>query len=219
MADITNSAPQVPQDFNNYRPEWSRSIFERPHRFVAHWVWQVPGRDKFDSRLLKELLGGWQFSGFYEAQSGQPFGIRTGVDTVGQGATNGARPDWNPSGTFTRDPISVDLRTFTTSLTTNPAFLTPLTAGGIPLQTTSVYGGNLGRNTFRGPYRKQWNLGFGKTIQITERWRIELRNDLINAFNQRNFGNPVAAMNAPNFGQNTTDPGNRTMLLSAKVRF
>ena len=94
-----------------------------------------------------------------------------------------------------------------------------MTAGNIPLANSDPNGGNLARNTFRGPYRKQWNLGFGKSIQITERWRIELRNDLINAFNQRNFGNPVAAMNAPNFGQNTTDPGNRTMLLGAKIRF
>lgn len=219
VADITNSAPQVPQDFNNYRAEWARSVFDRPHRFVAHWVWQVPGRNSFDNRFLKELLGGWQFSGFYEVQSGQPFGMRTGVDTVGQGATNGSRPDWNPSGTFTNDPVSGDLRTFTTSLTNNPAFLTPLTSGNLPLLNSSVGGGNIGRNTFRGPYRKQWNLGFSKMFEITERWKIELRNDMINAFNQRNFGNPVSAMNAVNLGQNTTDPGTRTMLLSAKVRF
>lgn len=218
VADITNSAPQVPQNFNNYRPEWSRSVFDRPHRFVAHWVWEIPGRNKFQNPVLKHAVGGWQVSGFYEAQSGQPFGIRTGVDTVGQGAANGSRPDWNPSGTFTKDPISGDLRTFTAPLR-GGAFVTPLTPGGIPLASSDPDGGNLGRNTFRGPYYKQWNLGFSKIFYITERWRLHLRNDLINAFNQRNFGNPVAAMNAPNFGQNTTNPGNRTMLLSAKVIF
>ena len=62
-------------------------------------------------------------------------------------------------------------------------------------------------------------MSVSKEIRITERVRIQLRNDFINAFNQRNFGNPVAAMNAPNFGQNTSNPGNRTMLLSGKIRF
>lgn len=218
VADITNSAPQVPQDFRNYRAEWSRSVFDRPHRFVTHWVYEIPGRNAFSNRLLKELVGGWKIAGFYEIQSGQPFGIRTGVDTVGQGSTNGSRPDFNASGTFSNDPISGDLRTFTSPLV-GGAFITPLTNAGVPIANSDPNGGNLGRNTFRGPYFKNWNIGFQKEIVFTERVRLELRNDLVNAFNQRNFGNPVAAMNAPNFGQNTTNPGNRTMLLSAKVRF
>ena len=218
VADITNSAPQVPQDFNNFRNEWSRSVFDRPHRFVVHWVYDLPGQNVSGNAFLKHVLGGWRFSGLYETQSGQPFGIRTGVDTIGQGATNGTRPDWNPSGTFTGDAIEGNLRTFTAPLV-GGAFITPLTAGGLPLANSDADGGNLGRNTFRGPGFTQWNLGFFKVFTITERWRLELRNDLVNALNHRNFGNPVAAMNAPNFGQNTTDPGNRTMLLSAKIRF
>ena len=34
VGDITNSSPQVPQDYKNYRNEWSRSVFDRPHRLV-----------------------------------------------------------------------------------------------------------------------------------------------------------------------------------------
>ncbi|MEJ7606400.1 MAG: carboxypeptidase regulatory-like domain-containing protein [Bryobacteraceae bacterium] len=218
VGDITNSAPQVPQNFNDYRTEWSRSVFDRPHRATAHIVYQIPGRDRFNNRIVKHVLGGWQVSGFYEIQSGQPFGIRTGVDTVGQGATNGSRPDWNPSGIFTKDPVSGDYRTFSSPLRSG-AFITPLTTGGLPLANSDADGGNLGRNTFRGPHFKNWNMSLSKEIRITERVRLQLRNDFINAFNQRNFGNPVAAMNAPNFGQNTSNPGNRTMLLSGKIRF
>jgi len=36
---------------------------------------------------------------------------------------------------------------------------------------------------------------------------------------RRNFGASAAMMNSPAFGTNTSDPGVRTMLLSAKVRF
>src|SRR6267378_7783611 len=35
--DIVNSSPQVPQNFFNFRNEWSRSVFDRPNRFVIHY--------------------------------------------------------------------------------------------------------------------------------------------------------------------------------------
>ena len=47
-----------------------------------------------------------------------------------------------------------------------------------------------------------------------------MRSDWINLWNHRNFGNPVATLNNPSaFGTNVTDPGGRTMLLAAKIRF
>jgi hypothetical protein len=94
-----------------------------------------------------------------------------------------------------------------------------LTAGGVPLVNSWAGGGNLGRNTFRGPGFANWSASLAKTFSITERWKIQLRSDWINLWNQRNFGNPVATMNTPAFGTNVTDPGGRTMLLSAKIQF
>jgi hypothetical protein len=58
-----------------------------------------------------------------------------------------------------------------------------------------------------------------KILSISERWKVQLRADWMNAFNHRNFRPPVVTMNSPIFGQNTADPGGRAMLLSAKVRF
>jgi hypothetical protein len=43
--------------------------------------------------------------------------------------------------------------------------------------------------------------------------------DFINAFNHRNFGNPVSIMSSPIFGQNTSGPGGRSMLGSLKIKF
>src|SRR5881296_3052057 len=96
--DIDSSSPRVPQDFFNYRNEWSRSAFDRPHRFALHYSYEVPW---FSSRgayqALGRIFGGWQISGFTEAQSGQPFTIRTGVDTVGTLANAfPGRPNYNP---------------------------------------------------------------------------------------------------------------------------
>jgi hypothetical protein len=221
VADITNSSPQVPQDYFNYRNEWSRSVFDRPHRFVIHYSYETPwfATGAAAHPALRYIFKGWQVAGFSEWQSGQPFTIRTGVDSGGTGTTAPFRPNYNAGGTFTQDPIEGNLRTFTTPINGTGIVLSPLTSGGLPLATTMPGGGNLGRNTFRGPAFTHWNLNFSKNLNITERWSVQLRSDFINLFNHRNFLNPVATMNSPNFGQNTTDPGARTMLVSAKIRF
>ena len=113
------------------------------------------------------------------------------------------------------DPSSNDLRTFTTS----EKFQTPRTANGTPLANSMPEGGNLGRNTYRGPAFTIWNLNIVKTVELHEKIRLRLRGDFINAWNHRNFGNPVANMNSATFGANTTDPGNRSVLLSARLSF
>src|SRR5262249_23170915 len=100
VAAITNSSPQIPQNFFNFRPEWSRSVFDRPHRFVAHYIYEVPWFSSSGLTKLRSVLGGWQISGSIEAQSGQPFTIRTGADTAGIGTATPARPNYNPNGIF-----------------------------------------------------------------------------------------------------------------------
>ena len=222
VGDITNSSPQVPQDYNNYRNEWSRSVFDRPHRLVAYWSYDVPWIKNSASwnRVAKQAFGGWQVSGFWDIQSGQPFTIRTGVDTFGIGTAASARPNVNPSGAFTKDAIEGNLRTFIMPVNGTGLLTTSLnSATNIPLANSSTQFGNLGRNTFRGPIFSNWNAGVFKNVAVSERLKVQFRTDFINAFNTRNFGNPVATMNSPIFGTNTTNPGNRTMLMSLKVLF
>ncbi len=43
--------------------------------------------------------------------------------------------------------------------------------------------GNLGRNTFRGPMQKRFDLSFAKNTKINERMSIEVGFDLFNVFN------------------------------------
>jgi len=222
VGDITNSSPQVPQDFFNYRSEWSRSVFDRPHRFVTYWNYEVPWlkSNATWNKVGKQVFGGWQISGIYDIQSGQPFTIRTGVDTNGIGSAAPARPNLNAGGIFTRDAVTGDLRTFVMPINGSGRLTTTLNSvTGIPLANSSSVFGNLGRNTFRGPKFSNWNVGLFKNFKFGERWKLQLRNDFINAFNTYNFTNPVGTMNSPIFGTNTSNPGNRTMLMSAKIIF
>ncbi len=221
IQDIVLSSPQVSQDLFDYRNDWSRSVFDRPHRFVVYYSYEMPW---FQSRsrawsIAERVFSNWRISGVTEWQSGQPFTIRTGVDSGGSGIPIAWRPDYDPDGIFERDPVEGNLRTFKSPISGEGVFLTPLTSGGLPLANSMPHGGNLGRNTYRGPSFVNWNLSLMKNIPLSERVGLQLRADWFNLWNHRNFGNPVATMSSAAFGANTTDPGGGERLLSLKILF
>jgi hypothetical protein len=218
VTSFLNAISINPQNFFDLRNEWSRSIFDRPHRFVIHYIYEIPwfASNAANSPVLQQIFRGWQLSGFTEFESGQPFTIRTGVDSAGIGSTAPARPNFNPGGILIKDPVTNDLRTFRipidgTGIVTVPRLIANTMPGG----------GNLGRNTFRGPRFQNWNLSLMKTFPITERVRFQFRTDFINLWNHNNFQSPEARMNNPAFGANTATllTDSRTMLLSGKLRF
>jgi hypothetical protein len=82
-------------------------------------------------------------------------------------------------------------------------------------------GGNLGRNTFRGPSFQNWNFTLAKKIAIREGLQLQLRSDFVNMWNHNTFRPPEARMVSPAFGANTAAPltDAREILLSAKLSF
>jgi len=52
--------------------------------------------------------------------------------------------------------------------------------------------GNVGRNTFRGPFQQNWDLSIQKRTHITERVSLNFRTDFFNAFNHPSFQGPQA---------------------------
>jgi len=171
--------------------------------------------------VARQVFSGWEIAGISEFQSGQPFTVRTGVDSLGTGRPDSARPDYNPAGVLLLDSVEGNMRTFTSPLV-GGVFVTPLNALGTPLVTSMPFGGNLGRNTYRAPSFAATNLSLSKTFSITERWKVRVRNDVFNLMNHRNFGPPQNMMSAPTFGQNIRDQvgdSMRNMLASVKVIF
>jgi outer membrane receptor protein involved in Fe transport len=225
VAAITNGSPQIPQDFGDYTAEKSLSAFDRKHRFVMHYLYEVPLPGFLERNFItKSLLGGFQISGITQYQSGQPFSILTGVDSNGNGQ-GGDRPNFNPNGIFTPDPVTGNLRTFTSPLI-GGAFFVPLTgansASGTPL-ANSLGNGNLGRNTLRAA--GFWNTDLSVLKRFALPWggeanhRLIVRADFLNAFNQDNYGIPNNNMNSVDFGKNTNNWGNRTITLGVKYSF
>jgi hypothetical protein len=152
---------QVAQDQFDLENERALSSFDRPHRFVLSWVYELPFfRDQRGA--FGRVLGGWQIAGNYVAQSGQPFSIFTGVDSNGDGITTNDRPD----------PPTGD-RTLASSYAPRPAF-----SGG---------NGTLGRNTERGPGVNAWNAVFTKNVRIMGDHQIQFRGEFFNLFNHPQY--------------------------------
>ncbi|HYE65916.1 MAG TPA: TonB-dependent receptor, partial [Pyrinomonadaceae bacterium] len=231
VAAITTSSPQAPQDTFNIGAEKSLSVFDRKHRFVIHYLYEtsVPGFAQ-NSGVLRQIFGGWQFSGVTSRQSGQPFTVFTGVDTNGNGTAVGDRPNFNPNAPIFLDPVTGNFRSFSQD-PNNPAFLAPRlapapnTAGPLvftgtgAIQANSLGNGTLGRNTFRGPGSYNTDLSVAKNFRWGEARRLHIRADFFNAFNQDDYGNPVSNMNSPQFGQNTNFWGNRSITLGVRFSF
>lgn len=219
---ITGGSSQVPQDFFNYDQDRSLSAFDRKHRFVTNFLYEVPVFGFIERNALSNaLLSGFQVSGIVAYQSGQPFTILTGVDSNGNGTAGSDRPNFVPGGILTLDPVTNNFRTFTSPLV-GGAFFVPLGTNGLPL-ANSLGNGDLGKNTFRTP--GFWNTDLSVLKRFALPWggeynhRIQVRADFLNAFNQDNYGRPVNNMNSADFGKNLNNWGNRSITLSAKYVF
>jgi len=80
--------------------------------------------------------------------------------------------------------------------------------------------GNLGRNTLRSDWVRNFDLSLFRQFPITESMRFELRVEAFNAFNTPTFAAPVSNMSSPTFGQVlATANSPRQLQLGAKFIF
>jgi hypothetical protein len=210
LPDIVMASPQTPQDYNDLDSEWSVSAFDRTHRLATSWIYETP---RWSGRVTNAVFGGWRFAGVFQAQSGQPFTVLTGVDSNGNGG-GGDRPDFDASGQLVPDPEIGNLRTFTTT----GMFFVPRGANGLPL-ASSLGNGNLPRNSLRAPAVFNWDLSVARQFRLFGTHALTLRADILNAFNQDSYGIPINTMNNLSFGQNVNNWGNRSITVSAKYAF
>src|SRR3989442_3672283 len=89
--------PRRAQDGFNFANERGRSVLDLPQKFAVTWVYDLPNV-KTENRLLGGLAHGWELSGTYLAQSGQPVTALSGVDSNANGDTAGDRTILNPTG-------------------------------------------------------------------------------------------------------------------------
>ena len=203
---ITASAPQIPQDYFDISSEYGLSVFDRPHRVVVNYIWEVPGPK---SGILKQIAGGWQLAGVTSLQSGQPFTILTGQDTNGNGG-GGDRPNLTGSGSFDWDAAHKDF-------TNNGFYTVPRGSNGAVLPF-SLGNGNGQKTAHRGARSVNTDVSLAKNFTYRGK-RLNLRIDALNVFNQDDYGVPTTSMSSVDFGRNLNNWGNRSLTLSGKFSF
>lgn len=90
--------PRRAQDTNRLSEDWSSSDLDVRHKGVISWVYDVP-QVKTENRFLKGVLGGYQLSSVFLAQTGQPVTLQSGSDVNRNGDSAGDRVMLNPLGT------------------------------------------------------------------------------------------------------------------------
>ncbi len=207
-------------DQSNINASRGLSDFDRPHRFVASYVYSLP-LFQHSEGVKKAVFGGWEVSGVTIFQSGTPFSIfDSGAATafLGAGSTPllGAElaPGASISSGYTSGGIHQRLNGYV-----NIANFTPVPViaanqaicnGGAGDTNYCVTGfGNLGRNIYRGPHQQNWDFSLIKNIRFLEHQNIRFTADFFNLFNHTNFANPVSTdVESPaNFGVITSTKG------------
>jgi hypothetical protein len=164
----------IPQNPQHPEENYADARTDRRHIFAGSYIYEIPlFRNR--SGALKMILGGWQVAGIISIASGQPVprivvlnnNFRRGVmaDTVG---------NINPGERFI-DGVPYWF---------NPEAFAPAADGTF---------GNSGRAPFRQPGRHQWDIAVTKNFAPTDRVRVQVRAELINAFNHTQWlADPVA---------------------------
>ncbi len=194
-----NAGIGTPIDFDL---SWARSNFDRTHNYVLTAIYELPwgpGKRWMTDSLLGKIIGGWQLSGLFNAQSGQALTI-TGNGTLLNTPGNTAFADLNGSNTVLGG-LGPGQLYFDPSVYTLPV-------AGVQ--------GNMKRNSGpEGPGFWQLDTSLFKRFSVGGGRFAEFRVDAFNTTNSVRWGNPgtgysVATGNT--FGQITGTNGSQRSL-------
>jgi len=215
-----------PLDYYNLRLEKAVSDYDITHTVKIGLSYELPfgkGR-KFGSNwhpIIDALLGGWEFQYLGNYRSGMPLGFPgTGIPNFNE-ATNRAVFE-NPRG----EPLMVhfDESKFDLSNVSTPGFAAHKIINTKIVRDTRRY--ELGNAAFRVsqargfPYYTE-DMGLHKNFTVAEKYRFQIRWEMLNALNRHRFSTIETHPASPLFGQVTGVDGGfyRTMQLGARLDF
>ena len=212
----------VAGDQFDWRTNYGPSDFDRRHRFVTSFVYDLP-KLVSESNSAKVILNNWQLNGILTLQTGTPFSV---VDIVGNNIIQ--RANFAPGFTGSIE-TSGSTQSRLNGFFNTAAFVLsrPILAGGNlgtpnnPTFDPNNPFGNTSRNFLYGPGQKNMDLSVVKFIPITETVKGEFRTEFFNIFNSANFANPNINIAVPStFGRITaTSAGPRVIQFAFKVNF
>jgi hypothetical protein len=220
---------QVFNDQNDVAAQRGPSDFDRRHRFVLSYTWQLPESTSHHLYSLGKLAEGWALSGVVTLHSGLPFRILdSAAGTLFGPATYFTTGSLAPGKTI-EDAVlrgSVSGRVdgfFDTSVFVPATFVADGGSidGRFPVSGGGTIFGNLGRNVLRGPGQRNVDMALIKRTRLGERASLVFRWEVFNVFNWSNFANPTSDVSSPStFGKiNAMSVNPRIMQFALKLEF
>jgi|HubBroStandDraft_6_1064221.scaffolds.fasta_scaffold29651_2 hypothetical protein len=191
---MTEYRGQIQTDYNHPSLDYGSADFDTRQAFTAFWSYDIPG----SSHGPKVLTHGWQLSTLISFHGGEPFNFNGGSLGFSQGS--GAQ---RPGMSVIADPFAGVSHSFNRSIGgvqwVNPAaFCVPgstLFSGGT---CPGIAGGpgNLGRNAYAAPGFGDVDFSVIKNISFTERVKLQLRGEMFNIFNRKNYATGAGSVGA-----------------------
>ena len=191
------------QNAYNLRAQRGPSDSNAPRRLVLSTTWDLPfgaGHRLAAAGWPARIVGGWEVSGIWVAQDGQPFTLNLPFDNANVGNTNWPNRTCNGKLAHPTVQLYFDPSCFPTA----PAYTF----------------GNAGRNILYGPGMNNVDFAAHRffPIPIRENLKLEFRAELFNLFNRPEFATPAVTLNLPTTGQITaTSIPNRQVQFGLKI--
>jgi hypothetical protein len=214
-------------DQTNLNNSYGPSDFDRTHRIVISYAYDLPffaHKKGFTAAVLSH----WVLSGITTFQSGTPFTV---IDAAGGTAFNLSSPNtstatlnagFTPETAQTGGDLHSRINNWFKSSVDAQGQQTWLGISAAPVAGVdgSTGFGNLGRNTFRGPFQQNWDVSLGKNFRVTENKNFKFSADFFNIWNHPIFASPNSIFNGLGFGTITSTKGTpRLIQLSGRFSF
>jgi hypothetical protein len=194
----------LPQNPRNPGADRGVSTFDVTHVFTLSLFQALPlERVSFLRQLSRKLTAGWQVLNITTITSGPPFSVYSGVQQTGAGAGGTDRPDLVSmpkfsTGRSTREDY------FGLGANNSSFFFIPINVPGGTGPNAGRFG-TLGRDTFRGPGFRDFDVALIKDTPFGRRGKsemgvLEFRAEFFNIFNIVNFGLPSNIVRGSGFG-------------------
>jgi hypothetical protein len=187
-------------------------------------VYQLPF--KSGSRLLNQVLGGWQLTQAYQFQTGAPFSIATSQDIAGVGAGSGSQLLQVAPGAVLKGNGK-----FSNTNTDANQWFSVVNPDGSQIFTTPAAGtftSQRNRNILRAPGQAYFNASLQKHFPIFREQAMTFRFDAFDFPNHPNWNAPDTNYTdqttygntaSPTFGKITSKNGQRSMQASLRYSF
>jgi hypothetical protein len=219
---ITDVGSSIGSGMSFYDPrqhafETGPATFDHAHRVVASYVWNLPKLSS-SNLAMRTLAGGWQWTGIYSFQTGDPLTILAGTD-ISQTGNQLDRMDFVGSG-------SLGQRTSPTPCAAGVAHCLAWLDTSVFAKPAAGTYGNSGKGQWRGPSLWDVDTGLLKTftpIASHETLNFQFRGEFFNLFNHPQWADPNVTFSNAAFGTTRatvgTNADSRIIQLALKMNF